>query len=243
MHPGFQGWRRRALIRRRNSDPEDCSTKALPRVSSGGHWFVKLVRMCDLCDDLQYLHLPLQLRRHHSAAFVHRSKDTMSPAMEQLRTSTNRNDLALAILRIAVGGMFLIFSEYKVFGTQFTLHGGFEGWINRFLQDGAAYPLFVPILQRVVLPHATAIAFFVAYGELAIGLALVLGIFVRAASAFGLAFMIALLLSSNFPGHHAQFWQYFGASLDHSVFGFCFLAFMLGRSDTSLSIRTLLSRF
>jgi hypothetical protein len=69
----------------------------------------------------------------------------MSPAMKWLRTSKNRNDLALAILRIAVGGMFLIFSEYKVFGTQFTLHGGFEWWINRFLKDGAAYPIFVPV--------------------------------------------------------------------------------------------------
>jgi uncharacterized membrane protein YphA (DoxX/SURF4 family) len=161
----------------------------------------------------------------------------MSAAMKWLRTSKNRNDLALAILRIAVGGMFLIFSEYKVFGTQFTLHGGFEWWINRFLQDGAAYPIFVPVLQKVALPHATPIAFLVAYGELTIGLALVLGIFVRAASAFGLAFMFTLLLSSNFPGHQAQFWQYFGASLDHSVFGFCFLTFIIGRSDLCLSVK------
>lgn len=161
--------------------------------------------------------------------------------MERLRASANRNDLALAILRIAVGGMFLIFSEYKVFGTQFTLHGGFEWWINRFMQEGAAYPLFVPVLQKVALPHATLIAFLVAYGEFAIGLALVLGMFVRAASAFGLAYMLTLLLSSNFPGHQVQFWQYFGASLDHSVFGLCFVAFILGRSDTRLSVRTFLS--
>ena len=61
---------------------------------------------------------------------------------------------------------------------------------------------------------------------LRIGRALVLGILVQAASAFGLA----LLLSSNFPAHHGQFWQYFGAALDHSVFGFCFWLLSLGEA-------------
>jgi thiosulfate dehydrogenase (quinone) large subunit len=78
------------------------------------------------------------------------------------------NARALAFLRIGVGILFLIFGQYKVFGTQFTLHGGFEYWINRFLQDGA-YPFMAPILRWVVLPHARPIAFLVAYGELAIG--------------------------------------------------------------------------
>ena len=157
--------------------------------------------------------------------------------MERLGRLTTQNDRALGVLRVAVGCFFLIFAEYKVFGAQFTLHGGFQWWINRFLQDGAAYPFFIPILQKVVLPHATALAFLVAYGELAIGLALVLGVFVRAASAFGLLYMLSLLLSSNFPGYHAPFWQYFGASLDHSILGLCFLAFLLGKSDAYLSLR------
>jgi thiosulfate dehydrogenase (quinone) large subunit len=161
---------------------------------------------------------------------------TLTPMMRRSEQITIRNDFALAMLRIAIGCLFLIFSEYKVFGTEFTLHGGFEVWINRFLQDGAAYPIFIPVLQKVVLPCATPLAFLVAYGELAIGLALVLGILVKAASAFGLAFMCALLLASNFPGHHAQFWQYFGASLDHSVLGLCFMAFILGKSDARLSV-------
>lgn len=150
--------------------------------------------------------------------------------------SIDRNSLALAGLRIAVGLLFLIFSEYKVFGTQFTLHGGFEGWIHQFLQSDAVYPFLVPVLEKFVLPHAMPIAFLVAYGELAIGLALMLGFCVRIASAFGLVYMLALLFSSNFPGHQAQFWQYFGASLDHSVLALCFVCFMIGRADERLSI-------
>ena len=34
----------------------------------------------------------------------------------------------------------------------------------------------------------------------------------------------------------AAFWQYFGASLSHSVFAMCFLAFMFGEADRALSI-------
>jgi uncharacterized membrane protein YphA (DoxX/SURF4 family) len=144
-------------------------------------------------------------------------------------------------LRIAVGIVFLIFGEYKVFGTQFTRCGGFQYWINRFLQDGA-YPFMVPILKNFVLPHATPIAFLVAYGELAIGIALVLGILVRPASFCGLIYMLTLLLSANYPGPHAAFWQYFGASLEHLILAFCFAAFASTNPKEMWSVATYLGR-
>lgn len=139
-----------------------------------------------------------------------------------------RNTRALSMLRIGVGVLFLFFGEYKVFGTQFTLGGGFEGWIDRFLTGGAAYPFMVPVLREFVLPHKTSLAFLVAYGELAIGLALMFGVLVRPASIAGLAYMLALLLSSNYPGGHAAPWQYFGAALNHLVLAMCFAAFVIG---------------
>ena len=109
----------------------------------------------------------------------------------------DRNARALAFLRISVGLLFLIFGQYKVFGTQFTLHGGFQFWINKFLAEGGAYPSMENTLRHFVLPHATPIAFLVAYGELAIGLALILGVLVRPASIFGLLFMLTLLFSKH----------------------------------------------
>ncbi len=151
-------------------------------------------------------------------------------------SGAHRNTLALAVLRIGIGVFFLVFGEYKVFGTQFTLGGGFQYWINRFLEGGGAYPFMIPVLQNFVLRHATAIAFLVAYGELAIGLALVLGVLVRAASACGLVFMLTLLVSSDYPGPHAPFWQYFGASLSHSVFALCFAAFLLAPANEIWSL-------
>jgi len=148
---------------------------------------------------------------------------------------------SLALLRIAVGCLFLIFAEYKVFGTQFTLHGGFQYWINLFLQGGA-YPFMVPVLKNFVLPHATAIAFLVAYGEMAIGIALVLGILVRAASICGLIYMLTLLFSANYPGSNAPFWQYFGASLEHLVLAMCFATFALTRREEIWSLARLARR-
>jgi uncharacterized membrane protein YphA (DoxX/SURF4 family) len=149
-----------------------------------------------------------------------------------------RNTYALALIRIGVGVLFLIFAQYKVFGTTFTLHGGFQFWINKFL-EGGAYPFMPPILRGFVLPHATVIAFFVAYGELAIGLSLLFGILVRSASICGLIFMLTLLFSSDYPGAAAPFWQYFGASLSHSVFALCFTAFAIGHTDSVWSVAAL----
>ena len=153
-------------------------------------------------------------------------------------SADTRNSYSLALLRIGVGILFVIFGQYKVFGTTFTLHGGFQFWINKFL-EGGAYPFMAPILRGFVLPHATSIAFLVAYGELAIGLGLVLGVLVRSASFCGLLLMLTMLFSSDYPGAGAPFWQYFGASLSHSVFALCFAAFLTGRADSMWSLKTL----
>jgi uncharacterized membrane protein YphA (DoxX/SURF4 family) len=157
--------------------------------------------------------------------------------MKKSRTAAQQDAVALAGLRIAVGFLFLIFGQYKVFGTQFTLHGGFQSWINKFLQDGAAYPFMISVLSRFVLAHATPIAFLVAYGELAIGIALVLGVWVRAASICGVIYMLTLVFSSNYPGSGAPAWEYFGASLDHSVLALCFGTFVAAGSNDVLSVK------
>jgi uncharacterized membrane protein YphA (DoxX/SURF4 family) len=155
--------------------------------------------------------------------------------MKPVGVSRDRNENVLAALRIGVGIFFLVFGEYKVFGTQFTLGGGFQNWINRFIAHGA-YPFMVSVLQNFVLPHGTAIAFLVAYGEFAIGLALIVGVLTRTASIGGLLLMLAMLFSSDFPGADTAFRNYFGASLSHSVFAMCFLAFIFGDADRALAV-------
>ncbi len=161
--------------------------------------------------------------------------------MPVITREADPNARVLAGLRIGVGVLFLLFGEYKVFGTQFIFGGGFQGWIHRFIAKGA-YPFMVPVLERFVLPHATGIAFLVAYGELAIGLGLVLGILVRTASVCGLVYMLALLFSSNYPGAGAALWQYFGGALDHLALAMCFVAFALGNADQVLSLAAYVRR-
>lgn len=156
------------------------------------------------------------------------------------RFEPSTNDRVLGGLRIAVGAVFLIFAEYKVVGREF-VHGGFQGWIHQFLRGGA-YPFMRPILTGFVLPHATDIAYLVAFGELCIGLALVSGVMVRLASIFGVLYMITLIAASNYPGPHVAPWRYFGASLNHSVLAFCFVAFTVGDADLAYSIPAVLRR-
>lgn len=158
--------------------------------------------------------------------------------MSEYDSASARNTKVLACLRIAVGILFLIFGSYKVFASNFTLGGGFQYWIDRFL-NGGAYPFMVPVLQNLVLPAATPIAFLVAYGELAIGVSLVLGLLARSASVCGLVYMLTLLFASNYPGPHAVYWQYFGAALNHLVLALCFAAFALGRPAEVLSVHAL----
>src|SRR5260370_322208 len=91
----------------------------------------------------------------------------MEVAMPSPIASEARNSRALAALRIAVGLFFLNFGEYKVFGTQFTLHGGFPFWISKILSQGGADPFIAAIFPRFCLTHATPLAFLVAYFALA----------------------------------------------------------------------------
>ncbi len=59
------------------------------------------------------------------------------PATQSARKPRDRNAMVLAALRISVGLLFLIFGEYKVLGTRFTMGGGFQFGINRFIAGGA----------------------------------------------------------------------------------------------------------
>jgi thiosulfate dehydrogenase [quinone] large subunit len=149
--------------------------------------------------------------------------------------TNDRNTNVLAGLRIAVGVFFVIFGQYKVFGTQFTSGGGFLGYIQRYIA-GRAYPFMVPVLQNLVLPHVKFFAYLVAFGEFAIGLGLVVGVLTRTASVWGLLLMLAMILSSDYPGAGVAFWQYFGASLNQSIFALCFVAFIFGNADSALAL-------
>jgi uncharacterized membrane protein YphA (DoxX/SURF4 family) len=106
--------------------------------------------------------------------------------------SIHKNEKALALLRIVIGIFFCVFGEYKVFGTEFTLHGGFQDGLRGFLSSGSAFPFARPFLTAILAHCATPVAFLVAYGEPAIGLSLFTGVISRIASIFGFILMMLL---------------------------------------------------
>lgn len=138
---------------------------------------------------------------------------------------------ALAIARIGTGVFFVLFGEYKVFGSAFA-HGGFARYLEGYIQQ-TAVSFYRPVLSHIVLPHVVFFGYLVGIVELFIGISLILGIFVRAASALGILHMLSLTLATWWePGHGAPLWRYFGAELDHLPLLLLFLIFMaMGPTD------------
>ena len=136
----------------------------------------------------------------------------------------------IAAVRVATGIIFLFFAEYKIAGSAWT-SGGFEGWIRQFVDEGTAVGFYKIFLVNFVLVHPLLCAQIVAWGELGIGLSMVLGLLVRPASVGGAILMIALALSTWYaPGRDAPLWKYFGANLDHIPLLFLFAIFYATRA-------------
>ncbi|MFZ0633471.1 MAG: DoxX family membrane protein [Acidobacteriaceae bacterium] len=158
------------------------------------------------------------------------------PAVQQRK---DKNAVALALLRIAVGFFFVIFGQYKVFGPEF-VRSGFRGYVEGFIRDGA-YPFMLPLLRWILAHAAAAMALAVAWGELLIGISLLIGLLSRVASLFGCALMLAMWLSGGYPGAHAAFWMCWGASLNWSVFAICFAILAAGHPEEVISVRRMIS--
>jgi len=156
-----------------------------------------------------------------------------------VQVSRDRNAVVLAVLRIAVGFFFVVFGQYKVFGSGF-VNSGFRGYVEGFIRDGA-YPFMVPVLRWILAHAATAMALAVGYGEFLIGVSLLIGLFSRVASLFGCALMLAMWLSGGYPGPHAAFWMYWGASLNWSVFAICFAVLAGGHPEEAASVGRVIS--
>jgi uncharacterized membrane protein YphA (DoxX/SURF4 family) len=136
---------------------------------------------------------------------------------------------ALAFLRISIGLIFLIFAEYKLTSTRF-IRIGMAQYITQFLNEGS-YPFIRPFLRNIILPHSIFFGTIVSISELLIALSLITGVLVRWASLGGLTMMLVLLFSSNYPGPQTPFWEYFGASLEHSILALCFIALLIAPSN------------
>jgi uncharacterized membrane protein YphA (DoxX/SURF4 family) len=131
---------------------------------------------------------------------------------------------ALLIARVAVGIFFVLFGEYKVFGSGFA-QSGFAHHLDGYIHQ-TAVSFYRLVLSHVVLPHAVVFGYLVGVVELFIGISLIVGAWVRIASVLGMLHMLSLTLATWWgPGHGAPIWKYFGAEMDHLPLFFLFLIF------------------
>lgn len=132
----------------------------------------------------------------------------------------------IAVMRIATSVFFVLFGQYKVFGPGFA-HGGFQEYLRGYI-GSSAVSFYRPILSQIVLPHAVVLGYAVGVVEMFIGLALLLGIWIRPASALGAVYMLNLTLATWWdPGHGVPVWRYFGNELDHLPMLFLFVIFFV----------------
>ncbi len=136
----------------------------------------------------------------------------------------------IAVARIVTGIIFLFFGEYKIAGPSFA-HGSFAVWVRGWLSQNEPVGFYRVFLEKFVMVHPVLCARIVGWGELAIGIALVLGLFVRIASVGGAIRIISLARATWYAsGHGVAIWRYFGANLDHIPLLFLFAIFFATRA-------------
>ena len=92
----------------------------------------------------------------------------------------------IVLLRVYTGVFFLYYGFGKIRSPSFA--EGLAGFVTDRLDESAAF--MRPFLEAVVLPNKGVFAFLVGWGELAIGIALIMGLATRWASIAG-AVMVA----------------------------------------------------
>lgn len=100
-----------------------------------------------------------------------------------------------AVVRILTGVLFLAEGLSKITGG--FVRGEFSGHARRMA--GATFPFWKRFLEAVVLNHASAFAWLIALGELALGLALIAGFLTRTAAAAGAFLMLSIVLGAARP--------------------------------------------
>ena len=120
----------------------------------------------------------------------------------------------IAAVRIATSVFFLLFGEYKVAGSEFA-HSGFQTYLQDYISNSAV-SFYRPVLSGLVLPHAVFFGYVVGSVELLIGIALLIGLWVRPVSIVGVLFLVNMVLATWWtPGHGVALWRYLGNELDH----------------------------
>lgn len=128
----------------------------------------------------------------------------------------------LVPLRLFLGVTFLYAGLQKLTDPQY-FNPATRGYIGRQIAAFATGTPLRTFLQQIAVPHAPLFGGLVAYGELAIGLGVLLGFFLRPAAFFGLLINLTFFLSADWR----VFPYFYGSDI---VFLFCWLTLLLAGS-------------
>jgi len=114
---------------------------------------------------------------------------------------------------MATSVFFILFGEYKVAGPDFA-HGDFQKYLQSYISNDALN-WYRPVLAGLVLPHAVFFGYMIGVVELLVGIALLIGLWVRPACIVGILFLLNLTFAAWWDaGHGVALWHYFGSRLD-----------------------------
>jgi uncharacterized membrane protein YphA (DoxX/SURF4 family) len=137
---------------------------------------------------------------------------------------------ALVLLRVYLGVVFLIAGVPKLW-TDFT------PGLTAFLEQRAmaqSHPFYRQFLQEVVLPNTQLFAALVTWGELLVGVLLILGLMTRPSAT------VALLLTLNYMFAKGA-WPWTPSSND-AAFAAISLALVIGAAGRTLGLDSMLAR-
>jgi uncharacterized membrane protein YphA (DoxX/SURF4 family) len=149
--------------------------------------------------------------------------------------------LALAIIRVVVGGWFLkaavtkVTLDYLWWLPYPTVTQRFIDFLPKRLAEfasGNPIPWYQQFLTETAIPHATLFAFLEVFGEVGVGLGLTLGVLTSFSA------LVGLLMSINF--YLATHWMSFSQQGFHLVLAGCMLAFLIGRAGRSWGLDALI---
>jgi thiosulfate dehydrogenase [quinone] large subunit len=137
---------------------------------------------------------------------------------------------ALVLLRIYLGVIFLVAVWPK-------LRVDFTPGLTRFLEKVAlenGHPFYQEFVRRVVLPNASLFATLVTWGELLVGLTLVLGLMTRLSAAVALLLVVNYMLAKG-----AWFWT---PSSNDAALAAISLALLIGAAGRTFGVDALLAQ-
>jgi uncharacterized membrane protein YphA (DoxX/SURF4 family) len=144
-----------------------------------------------------------------------------------------KSSTAMAVARIVIGLLFIMFSQYKLLHREFA-HEGYQKYVTGYVQESAV-PFYKPFL-RATLKFPVVAGYAVGVAELLIGLSMVLGFWVRPFAVVGALFMLNLFLSTwNLPAHTPA-WRYLANQLENIPIFLLFLLFYVHNAGETLGL-------